>query len=687
MDLWRAQYKRHQSLYENLADKVSLVAALLGGSQLYDASESNDARHKSDWDGALFVAKKLDIFVLVNEYRHILMDLLELSQEEYPQLSVPEPSSQRWDRYHAVRFAGFTEMGEKRSVKILSQEYFLGNETLLDILSFKDRRVYGSSTLRDKSYYRIQQATCLENDLCILHDQWIFQARSSFCIHGRFSGRTAFGVTADLIMTGEWLIGEVACGQMIQEKILTAFTVAAKKAATVENFARCCRFSRKHLDWLAGRLNRLSSSIDLSDYCGCSEIESVFLYGTNSSIPASASLGTRSRIRCLPLELATLGKIQETTTMLQIDSSIFSSNSINFVTTVALESDKQSSVKVFCKLSSSQAQEIWGARQATLYFPLMQIPRLHASGRLLYPFFEGRSEAELRLTFIQTGQSDRELLETILHTELAKAEDTLRAYRQSFQDPAKPKKRSKQLIHRFFHGRMVDNARFREFYKHGVQVHGDLLSLESFLSIPFLINQVQYPPLEEISRVAAMILSPSAAASCPIVFGLGDAHGANILVSEKRGPNHRRELLYIDYEVAGYHSVMLDLAKPFYNDVFFQMLYADNIPSLPGIDYELREGVMRITLSPYEDQIGQAILEIKRRFLIAPLFVHAQGMGHDLEQHVPQLASALFACACLKRNFTGDWDNLFRNLAVGVMLSQATTLERLWECCGSLGMQ
>ena len=488
-------------------------------------------------------------------------------------------------------------------------------------------------------------------------------------------------------MTGEWLFGEVACGQMIQEKILNAFTVAAKNAATVENFARCYRTSRKHLEWLAERLKILRPSIDSSDHCGCSEIDSVFLYGKKSSIPASTSFGNRSSIRCLPLKLATLGKIEEITAMPQRILSIFSSNSINFVTTVALESDKQSNAKLFCKLSSSQAQEIWGARQAALYFLLVQMPRLHASGYLLYPFFEGCSEAEIRLTFIQTGQSNRELLETILHTELAKAEDTFRAYRQSFQDPAKPRKHSKQPIHGFFHGRVVDDARFNEFYKHGVQVHEDHLSLISFLSIPLVINQVQYPPLDEISRSAAMLISPSAVASCPSVFGLCDAHGANILVSEKRGPNHRRELLYIDYEVAGYHSVMLDLAKPFYNDIFFQTLYADNMPDLPDIEYELREGVIRITLSPCEDQIGQAILEIKRRFLLAPFFEHAQGMGHDLEQHVRQLASALFACACLTRNFTGDWDNLFRNLAVGVMLSQATTLEGLWECCGSLGMR
>ena len=683
MDLWRAQYKQHQSLYEDLAGKVSLVAALLGGSQLYHASDSKE----SDWDGALFVAKKSDIFVLVNEYRHLLMELLDVKDEECLHLRVPGPSSRGWDKFHAVRFAGFTEKGAKRSVKILSQEYFMGNETVLNILSFKDRRVHESFPLRSKSFYRIQQATCLESDLCILHDQWIFQAQTSFCMHGNFNSRTAFGVTADLILTGAWLFGEVLCGQIIQEKLLRAFTIAAKKPATVENFARCCRFSQNHLEWLANRLKRLNPSMDLSDCCGCSETDSLFLYGTNSSIPASTRLGTRSRSVCLPLKLAASGKIQETTARPQRALSVFSSNSINRVTTVALDSDKYSVTKVFCKNSPSQAQEIWGAEQAALYFPLVQIPRLHASGCLLYPFFEGRSEAERRLTFIQTGQSDGELLETIIHTELAKAEDTLRAYKQSFQDPVKCRKRSKQPIHRFFHGRVVDNARFREFYNDGVQVHQRLIPLRSFLSIPIEINRVLYPSLNEISRSAAKVLSPSAVASCPTVFGLGDAHGANILISEKRGPSHRRELLYIDYEVAGYHSVMLDLAKPFYNDIFFQMIYADNIPNVPGIQYELKEGVMRITMSPYEDQIGQAILEIKRRFLITPLFEYAHGMRHDLKQYVPQLASALFSCACLTRNFTGDWENLFRNLAVGVMLSQVTTLEELWECCDLLGMQ
>lgn len=303
----------------------------------------------------------------------------------------------------------------------------------------------------------------------------------------------------------------------------------------------------------------------------------------------------------------------------------------------------------------------------------------------MYPFFPGRTEAEQRLYFIHNGANELKLLATIIHTELAKAEDTLRAYRQSLGKPAESRECSELPIHRFFHTRVADNAMFHEFYNTGIKIHEILLPLPSFLSMSLEINGVHYPSLDEISGITSKNLHPMATTSCPTAFGLGDAHGANI-IAEKREPNNTREMLYIDYEVAGYHSVMLDLAKPFYNDIFFQRLYADNIKDPSNIVYELKDGVIRITLGACRDQLGQAILEIKRRFLIAPLFEHAKGSGHDLEQHISQLASALFTCACLTRNFNGDWDTLFRNLAVGVMFSQVKSMTELWLCCGLLGM-
>ena len=143
----------------------------------------------------------------------------------------------------------------------------------------------------------------------------------------------------------------------------------------------------------------------------------------------------------------------------------------------------------------------------------------------------------------------------------------------------------------------------------------------------FELTGVSYPSFGQISRDATRPLHPTATSACPSVFGLGDAHGANIMVSEKDGPESRRELLYIDYEVAGYHSVMLDLAKPLYLDVFFDVLYADSIYNPPRIEYALDDGVIKITISAYTDRLGQEILNIKRRVLIDPLFQYSRDMG------------------------------------------------------------
>ena len=347
--------------------------------------------------------------------------------------------------------------------------------------------------------------------------------------------------------------------------------------------------------------------------------------------------------------------------------------------------DRDSAIEVFCKRSQFQEQEIRGAEQAALFYPQVQIPSISRSGFLLYPFFKGRTEAEHRLSFIHNGRSNRQQLVLILNIELAKAEDMLRAYRLSFQAATEQEKSFEQPIHRFYYARLANNTRFDEFYSAGINVHGHFVPMRSFLGMPFKVNGVSYPSFGQISRDATRLLHPTATSSCPSVFGLGDAHGANIMVSDNDGPDNRRELLYIDYEVAGYHSVMLDLAKPLYLDVFFEMIYADHISDSPRIEYALDDGIIVITMGAYTDRLGQEILNIKRRFLIDPIFRYSRDMGCSLEEYVPQLAYALFSCACLTRNFNRHWDSLFWSIAVGVVLSQATDLEKLWDCCRSLG--
>lgn len=136
---------------------------------------------------------------------------------------------------------------------------------------------------------------------------------------------------------------------------------------------------------------------------------------------------------------------------------------------------------MFCKRSQFEEQEIRGAERAALFYPLVQIPSVSRSECLLYPVFKGQTEAEHRLSFVHDGRSDRQQLVIILNIELARAEDMLRAYRQSFQAAAEQGDSFEQPIHRFYHARLVDNTRFDEFYSAGVNIHGHLLSLTTFL--------------------------------------------------------------------------------------------------------------------------------------------------------------------------------------------------------------
>ena len=123
-------------------DSSAIKAVLLGGSNMYSAGDARNEPNRSDWDGAIIVSTKLAIFHLVNEKRRSLMEMLGVVREECPGLRVPEPSSARWDQFDAVRFAGFDQLENKRSVKILSLDYFSKPKVSLDILSFKDRRVF-----------------------------------------------------------------------------------------------------------------------------------------------------------------------------------------------------------------------------------------------------------------------------------------------------------------------------------------------------------------------------------------------------------------------------------------------------------------------------------------------------------------------------------------------------------------
>ncbi len=674
---------------ERVSTLPAIITIFFGGSNLYSANAARN-RH-SDWDGIIVVRTKLDLFTLVNHRRLELLALLHIATEEMPELQVPEPISPFWGQFDAVRISGFTETHSKRSVKLLSLEYFWSGKTSLDILSFKDRRIYSADSPGHSMVFRIQQATRLPSGLLILHDQLVYQSRATDCVHGHKRSSALFGVTADLIVSGVCLFGNAPFGQEIKSHIMSLYVAATRRRVTTQSFARYTRFPADFVGWLSKELSDLHQlvlpSLGLPS-CDCSSPpgQHTFLYGTTRTTDVVAFQDFFARARHVPLEVFQVAQ-QGLVKSQQRSFSAFSSNSSTYhIMVPALEGG---GIKLFGKKSQHQLHELAGAATSAVYYPRIHLPRLTASGDLLYPFLDGISQAELRMTFVRGGRSHWPFFEQLLYAELVKAEDTLRAYRTSLvqlqKEEALP---SDKGIHRFFGSRLLDNVRFAEFYHDGFCIKGKAVSMQDFLGLPWKINGIIHPPLQELFSTASEVLHPHSSwmRTCPVAFGLGDAHGANVIIASGTSPDNSRDVVYVDFEVAGFHAVLLDLAKPFYNDIFFEALYADALPPKPGLVYEVGQDFIHVSFTPWVDAATQAIFEIKTRYLLQPLCDFVLGMGGDLESHVTLLSNALLVCATLTRNFKDSEAAMFTNLVIGIIMSTASTWKELYSCFQSVGL-
>ena len=671
-------------------DPSAVKAALLGGSSIYSLGDARDQRGERDWDGAIIVSTKQAIFQLVNHQRRSLMEMLSIVREEYPGLRVPDPLSPRWDQFDAVRFAGFDRLGDKRSVKILTLEYFTKPMTSLHILSFKDKRIFKTFRLPDTRFYLLQQASQLEDEMVILHDQWIYTAPPKACVHGDEASFAAFGVTADLLISGVWLHGHEPYGRLIQSQLLANYSIVTREHATTQSFARSCHFSAKFNGWFAKELSNLLSDIPLKrSCCHCPFPVPRFLCGETVLALNHSFRGSFTQSVRLPSQSVELYEQTEALVRFERPRSVFTLNSTTAEVTLPANIVGGEVTKIFCKRSQHAQQEFEGAMNAATFGLRVQLPHLTSSGELLYPFFEGMTESELRLSFIRSNQSNWYAAETLLYAELVKAEDMLRVYKECLDNNMGRVETAQQPIHRLFHSRLVQNARFQEFYGDFIKIGGQILSTVRFFEIPWMVNGVVYPSLGELFHTAVDVVRPGSqqCMSCPIVFGLGDGHGANTMISSHVSANGGHKILYVDYESAGYHPIMLDLAKRFYNDVFFDTLYMDVLPDIPETRYEFDGGFINVQFTPYVDEITQAIFDVKRTYLLQPLFDLVLSLGGDLEKNVPLLSAALLLCATLTRNFSKNPDIFFRSMATGIILSQAVNMEEMYSCLRMLGMK
>ncbi|KAL9632917.1 MAG: hypothetical protein Q9204_003608 [Flavoplaca sp. TL-2023a] len=690
---------------EDRPDHPKIIAVLLGGSSIY--RKRNDCC-ENDWDGAIIVPEKLDIVQLVNDQRSSMMEMLGIVQAECPEFKVPNESSPHWTQFDCVRFAGFDKLQTKRSVKILSLDYFFQPNNSIRILSFKDKRIFEACRPPAIKYYRVQQARRVENGLLILQDQWVYTASTN---QQQDAFVTAFGVTADLLLTGFWLYGQHPHGRLIQKHILARYTNLSELHANTQSFAKHQLFSSEYCDWLAEELSDLYDQPEMPIQRPRSQLTSLkqtFVCGEAITAPDQDFTKPPTQGTTLPSwfrRLSTQAMTGDPLQRQELPLSAFSSNSTAAKITLPAVSAGEVTSRIFSKCCQYPEQELQGARNAAAFGLHVQLPLIMPSGELWYPFFDGKTESELRLSCHHDGWSNGYAIEALLYAELVKAEDMLRLYRRCITDTEEENEilhienchlgttssrgTTKQPIHRFFYARLLNDERFHQFYERAIPVGQDL-SLEEFLKFLWKVNGVTYPSLGELFDTARNILHPNSpqCKSCPTVFGLGDAHGANVIISDHVLPNNSREVLYVDYEAAGFHPVMLDLAKPFYNDVFFDTLYLDLLPKTPKMTYAIEGDLINVSFTPYVDDLTQAVFDVKHRFLLQPLFglVKDCGGGHDLGKDIPLLSNALLCCATLTRDFSGHPDAFVRNLATGTILAQAVDLEGLYSGFKSLGL-
>ncbi|KAJ7471840.1 hypothetical protein FB451DRAFT_1470741 [Mycena latifolia] len=659
-----ADIAKHFSLTVNDLTTFSIVGLLVGGSNVYSDAIASAPR---DWDGLIVVSRRSDIGNLVMA-TSALNRILGIVDEEYPHLPV---STSLHYTYDAVRYCGISESGLKRSVKILSLEHLsallqLHQPSAIRILSRKNIRVYEAAQYGRRSWC-LQPAVTLDSHTYLLHDADIYIAP----LHMNGFQYAAFGATVDLLITGKWLYETPATTRLSTELIdkLTKVPNLRLPKDWTTFFARGDRFSRRFRESMrsqhwAALLNNIATAdmlqqdiLDHKQFLRTPQIGHRFLgnleanpanvchrdvYSTAASITACGSIVLAATQHARDLYIST--------------GSQFSSNS----KTGTIFCGSQ---KLFWKIPSIMNREIAGAYLSAPYGAIHLPLSLDVqNGILLYPFFDGRSMAEIRLDHLRGGHDH---VRDIIEVEMRRSEDVLAAYCGTacvgFSDSS---------IQQFFCSRLVNGSRLHEFYHAGLSINQIGCSLVDFLELPIIINGTSFPPLQKIIDSAISILQLADATT--IITGMGDGHSGNVMISRSRP----LRMIYVDYETAGQHSPWLDLAKPLYNDVFFEALYAD----LLGRDFRA-QGLFEASLSSaginiavgdlHLDSTARLLWEIKRRLVLEPFEAYLLCNDLLISNSVQILGNALFCCALFTRNFNDHPDVFLLNLALGVLLSQS----------------
>ncbi|RAQ98581.1 haloacid dehalogenase domain-containing protein hydrolase [Stemphylium lycopersici] len=672
-----------------MAEELGFLYLAVGGSRVYQQQDQTSvpkiAAKIQDWDLFGLVNSKQDILDLVLQKEAQLRLLLGIINAEYLTWKILEKKVKLQESWEVLRFAGTTEDGSKRSLKICSRKHLLdvGSEHAVrrfGVLSSRTVRFTHRHHPQDGDRIFIYQPLKLSPDLSILEDaDFLHPEDKALAVNP--------GVTLDLFLTSVPVYEDASSMASNLKAALIRKWRWISKASCVEDmiqlfyrypsfsaqFSRQLRIEFSHLDGASLGPHQMETrnperKKENSHYHVICPLSITWDFWSPQHVLR----------RSTPAPGHIEGDFEFGAAREQYCPSPFTSNSEGRFGAIRFGRNLEWR-KVFVKKASHTSDELDALSEVSRYFPPGSVQQLLAADtsteQLFFKKFEGKMLNTVRLEY-HYGTSflldtvPKKAVDWFVGVELQRAEHVGDAYRRTMNLDPIPIKCAQQKIHRFYHGRLESDSRFLKFYSEqcldvlGIRLPKQVNTL-SFLNMPLKINGTSYPPLRHYLDQAKRVLDPSATgclSSLSEAFGLGDGHGGNVMVTED---HVSPRMMYLDYEVSGFHCPFLDMD-----------LLCDNITNRPNksgtdVTWTINSEGLCIDYNVSVDTIGKATAIIKFEYLLRPLLNLLQKHSFEKANVAEEvLSNSLFACALLSRNFAKRADVFFLNLALGVRLVQ-----------------
>ena len=243
----------------------------------------------------------------------------------------------------------------------------------------------------------------------------------------------------------------------------------------------------------------------------------------------------------------------------------------------------------------------------------------------------------------ETGEVNRINAEMLIDAERRECKRLLAIYATT-QQMSSAMEQAHAPIHQLFWHRLV-GERYRQFYE-GKNVpiphKQETISFEKLLTYRWTINGMALPyTLGELVDRAKITLDPVHAGIT--IIGHGDAHFGNVFLEEKR------DYLYFDPAFAGRHSLLLDVIKPLFHNVFATWMYFPyEIDRDMQITVEIRDTMLVVNHSYTLTPLRKELLQTKEMYLLSPLL---ERLGVNLpDDWLAMMQSALMCCPLLTMN-------------------------------------